>query len=236
MRLLPTVNASLNALSAALLLAGWIIDPAYRTATATSRLMARISGTVDLGSSVREGPHHLHGLRGRHLDAVPRLYLVYHYHAGSYPFPQGGLLRVVYLAILLSHTLLATASVPLIVMTVLRGWRGDLAGHTRFATITFPIWMYVASHRRRHLSDALPPAGAESDGRGDILTPVLLGDGGRQPAWLSYWNRRWEPGSHVSRVFLGTMSTACANRAESQFEIPESFSSGISNPESRIRI
>ncbi len=71
-------------------------------------------------------------------------YLLYHYHAGSVPFPQGGLLRVLYLAILLSHTVLATGSVPLIVMTVLRGWRGNLAGHTRIATLTFPIWLYVA--------------------------------------------------------------------------------------------
>ncbi len=36
-------------------------------------------------------------------------YLLYHFRAGSMAFAQGGILRVAYLTILLSHTLLATA-------------------------------------------------------------------------------------------------------------------------------
>ena len=145
-RILPTVNASLNALSAALLLAGWIMIRRYRLATGQT---GRSADSADFGPSIWDQP-----LVKAHIACMVSAvgtstlflvcYLVYHYYAGSYPFPQGGFLRVVYLSILLSHTLLATASVPLIVITVLRGWRGDLAGHTRFATITFPIWMYVA--------------------------------------------------------------------------------------------
>jgi uncharacterized membrane protein YozB (DUF420 family)/cytochrome oxidase Cu insertion factor (SCO1/SenC/PrrC family) len=145
-RILPTVNASLNALSGALLLAGWIMIRRYRLATAQP---ADQADGVDSAPSIWDHPMvkaHIACM----ISAVGTstlflvCYLVYHYRAGSYAFPQGGLLRVLYLAILLSHTLLATASVPLILITVLRGWRGDLAGHTRFATITFPIWMYVA--------------------------------------------------------------------------------------------
>ncbi len=142
-RLLPTVNASLNALSAALLLAGWILIRRYRIVTADRRRPDAPAG--------RSGNH---PLVKAHITCMVcavatstlflACYLVYHYHAGSVPFPQGGLLRVFYLSILLSHTVLATGSVPLIVMTVLRGWRGNLAGHTRIATVTFPIWLYVA--------------------------------------------------------------------------------------------
>ena len=145
-KILPTVNASLNALSGALLLAGWIMIRRYRLATAQP---ADQADGVDSAPSIWDHP-----LIKAHIACMISAvgtstlflvcYLVYHYRAGSYAFPQGGLLRVLYLAILLSHTLLATTSVPLILITVLRGWRRDLAGHTRFATITFPIWMYVA--------------------------------------------------------------------------------------------
>jgi protein SCO1 len=141
--ILPTVNASLNALSAALLLAGWVMIRRYRWATANP-----VDGG-DPSPSIWD-----HSLVKAHIACMVSAvctsavflvcYLVYHYFAGSYPFPQGGFLRVLYLSILLSHTLLATGSVPLIIITVLRGWRGDLGGHTRFATVTFPIWMYVA--------------------------------------------------------------------------------------------
>jgi uncharacterized membrane protein YozB (DUF420 family) len=71
-------------------------------------------------------------------------YLVYHYRAGSVPFPHGGILRPLYFTILLSHTVLATVSVPLILITVFRAWRGELARHCRIAPVTFPIWLYVA--------------------------------------------------------------------------------------------
>jgi protein SCO1 len=142
-RMLPTVNASLNALSAALLLAGWIMIRRYRLATAQP-----VDG-LDSAPSIWNHPlvkAHITCMVSAVCTSAVFLvcYLVYHYYAGSYPFPQGGLLRVLYLSILLSHTFLATGSVPLIIITVLRGWRGDLGGHTRFATVTFPIWMYVA--------------------------------------------------------------------------------------------
>ena len=71
-------------------------------------------------------------------------YLLYHFRAGSMAFSQGGVMRVAYLSILLSHTVLATASVPLILITVRRGWRGELDRHTTIASVTFPIWLYVA--------------------------------------------------------------------------------------------
>jgi putative membrane protein len=61
------------------------------------------------------------------------------------PYAHGGPSRVIYLSILLSHTLLATTSVPLILMTVRRGWRGRLDRHASIGSLTLPIWIYVAA-------------------------------------------------------------------------------------------
>ncbi len=33
---------------------------------------------------------------------------------------------------------------PLILATVRRGWRGELPRHVSIASLTFPIWLYVA--------------------------------------------------------------------------------------------
>ena len=142
-RILPSVNASLNALSGVLLLTGWILIRRYRRASACFILDPNRPPAIWNHPLVKA--HITCMVAAVGTSAVFLIcYLVYHYYAGSYAFPQGGLLRVLYLSILLSHTLLATGSVPLIIITVLRGWRGDLAGHTRFASMTFPIWMYVA--------------------------------------------------------------------------------------------
>ena len=145
---LPSVNASLNGLSACLLLAGWIMIRRYR---------ATVEGRIG-------GPDRRAGPSSRDLDRASRA-RAYRLHArGSSARPhcswsaissitsgpaacrsaQGGLMRVAYLSILLSHTVLATASVPLILITVRRGWRGELDRHTTIAGVTFPIWLYVA--------------------------------------------------------------------------------------------
>jgi protein SCO1 len=146
-RTLPSVNASLNALCAVLLMAGWImirhrqlIKPGtaawIETAEMGSRLLSQaavrahvvcmvlavLTSTLFLGS-----------------------YLVYHYHAGSVAFRNGGPLRLVYFTILLSHTVLATFGVvPLVVLTIARAVRRNFARHSRIAQITFPIWLYVS--------------------------------------------------------------------------------------------
>jgi uncharacterized membrane protein YozB (DUF420 family) len=71
-------------------------------------------------------------------------YLYYHNRAGSVPYSHGGTSRLIYLSILISHTLLATASVPLILLAVSRAWRGQLDRHVSIASVTLPIWIYVA--------------------------------------------------------------------------------------------
>jgi putative membrane protein len=58
-------------------------------------------------------------------------------------FPGEGLIRAVYLAILVSHTILATAVGPLVLVVLYRAFRGQFKQHRRLARITLPIWLYV---------------------------------------------------------------------------------------------
>lgn len=71
-------------------------------------------------------------------------YLYYHAHAGSTRFTAQGWIRPVYFLILITHTVLATAIVPLILTTLWRAWRGQFDRHRRLARWTWPLWMYVS--------------------------------------------------------------------------------------------
>lgn len=71
-------------------------------------------------------------------------YLIYHYQVGSVPFKGQGFVRSVYFTILISHTLLAAAVVPMALVTVRRALKGGFAAHRRIAAWTFPVWLYVS--------------------------------------------------------------------------------------------
>ena len=58
-------------------------------------------------------------------------------------FAGEGWIRVVYLAILISHTILAIAVGPMVLVTLRRALRGDFLRHRRLARITAPTWAYV---------------------------------------------------------------------------------------------
>lgn len=64
--------------------------------------------------------------------------------AGTTHFPGRGWIRPVYLAILLSHTVLAAAIAPLVLVTLARGLRADFPRHARLARWTLPVWLYVS--------------------------------------------------------------------------------------------
>jgi putative membrane protein len=120
--LLPAVNATLNATSGILLAIGYVLIKRRQiNAHRNAMLMAFASSTLFLIS-----------------------YVVYHLHIGSKAFPGTGPIRLVYFAILISHILLAIVILPLAIMTLTRGLRGDYARHKAIATKTFPIWMYVS--------------------------------------------------------------------------------------------
>jgi putative membrane protein len=58
-------------------------------------------------------------------------------------FAGEGLVRVFYLAILISHTILAILVGPFALVTLRRAFRGDFSKHRQIARITFPMWLYV---------------------------------------------------------------------------------------------
>lgn len=71
-------------------------------------------------------------------------YLYYHAHVGSVRFPGEGWVRPVYFALLISHTALAAAVVPLVLLSLTAALRGRFERHRRIARWTYPIWLYVS--------------------------------------------------------------------------------------------
>ncbi len=122
---LPAINALLNGACAALLLAGWwLVRRGRRDAHRNVMYAALATSAIFLSC-----------------------YLYYHFVVvrGSVPFQGVGRpVRVAYFTILLSHTLLAVAMVPLVVVTVAAAVRGRFERHTRWSKLTFPIWLYVS--------------------------------------------------------------------------------------------
>ena len=119
---LPTVNATLNAISGIFLLTGYVLIKRRQIqAHRNAMLGAFASSTLFLIS-----------------------YLIYHAQAGSRPFTGQGAIRYVYFAILISHVVLAAVILPMAISTLARGLRGRYAEHKRIARKTFPAWMYVS--------------------------------------------------------------------------------------------
>lgn len=119
---LPAVNATLNALATVLLVVGWLLIKTRReTAHKITMCSAFAVSIVFLAC-----------------------YLVYHYHVGSVRFTGPSGVRAVYLAILVSHIVLA-ATVPfLATITIYLGLSDRRARHRQFARWTLPIWLYVS--------------------------------------------------------------------------------------------
>jgi uncharacterized membrane protein YozB (DUF420 family) len=119
---LPSVNATLNATSAVLLVVGYYhIRQGHQQAHRTCMLAAFLISVLFLIS-----------------------YLIYHFHAGTTRFTGQGWIRPVYFALLLSHTILA-ALVPFLgVLTLSRALRQQFDRHRAIARWTLPIWLYVS--------------------------------------------------------------------------------------------
>src|SRR5215510_11110437 len=71
-------------------------------------------------------------------------YLIYHYRVGHVAFQGQGWIRPVYFAILISHTILAVAIVPMILLTLRRAWLQRFDKHKLIARWTLPLWIYVS--------------------------------------------------------------------------------------------
>ena len=122
MSVLPTLNACLNATAAAAILTGVLAIRRRHVAVHRAAMLTAFAVSTAFLVS----------------------YLVYHYQTGSRRFEGPGWLRAVYLAILLTHTVLAVAIVPLVVTTLYRALTRQFARHARLARWTFPFWLYVS--------------------------------------------------------------------------------------------
>jgi putative membrane protein len=120
---LPGLNASLNGASALLLSAGYYFIRQRHVRQHRFCMVAAFS-----------------------LSAAFLLsYVVYHAVAGSTRFTGPDWLRPIYLTILVSHIILATLVIPLVLTTLYRAWWGKFVDHRRLARWTFPIWLYVSA-------------------------------------------------------------------------------------------
>jgi putative membrane protein len=59
-------------------------------------------------------------------------------------FPGEGAIRVVYFAVLVSHTIVAVLVAPFAFVTLRRAFAGRFALHRQVARITLPMWTYTA--------------------------------------------------------------------------------------------
>jgi putative membrane protein len=125
---LPHLNALLNTTSGLFLIAGYIfIRRRQIRAHRASMIAAFVASSVFLVSYVL-----YHSL------------LAYYLGQGPTKFRGEGFIRPVYFVILITHTILAIAIVPFIIVTLRRGLKRQDARHKRIARWTLPLWLYVS--------------------------------------------------------------------------------------------
>lgn len=72
-------------------------------------------------------------------------YVAFHLTTESTKFGGEGWIRSVYFIILISHILLSTGIIPLVLFTYVRGLGMQVEKHRKIAKITWPIWLYVTA-------------------------------------------------------------------------------------------
>ncbi|OGX29683.1 MAG: hypothetical protein A3B78_02430 [Omnitrophica WOR_2 bacterium RIFCSPHIGHO2_02_FULL_67_20] len=118
----PAFNASLNAASALLLTLGFVSIRRRRPREHAALMLTACA--VSLAFLVS--------------------YLAYHARVGSVRFAGAGWIRPVYFAVLLSHTVLAVAVVPLVARALVLAFQKRLDAHRALARWTLPLWLYVS--------------------------------------------------------------------------------------------
>jgi uncharacterized membrane protein YozB (DUF420 family) len=119
---LPTFNAILNGISTIFLLLGYIqIKKQHRENHQKFMIAALISSALFLIT-----------------------YVIYHYTAGSVPYPYHDWTRPIYFIILIPHIILAAVMVPFILAAVYYAFRKQFDKHTRITRWIWPVWMFVS--------------------------------------------------------------------------------------------
>ena len=116
---LPPIYASINALTAVLLIAAVI--------------------------AIKKGNKKLHEQLNTFAIICSLLFLLmyigYHMTSNSTEFGGEGTIKYVYYFILITHIMLSIIIIPFVLLTYMRG---NFAEHKKIAKITFPMWLYVA--------------------------------------------------------------------------------------------
>jgi putative membrane protein len=121
---LPPIEATLNGISTVLITAGFLfIKRGNMRAHRACMLTAAVTSALFLV-----------------------FYVIYHTltHGRPAPFGGTGTIRVIYLAILLTHIPLAGLIAFLVPRTFIFALKGNFERHRAWARITFPIWYYVS--------------------------------------------------------------------------------------------
>jgi uncharacterized membrane protein YozB (DUF420 family) len=119
---LPTVNASLNFVSAVLLMFGYIKIKQGKRATHKKIMLSALVSSL----------------------AFLTTYLIYHSIVGSVPYQHQDWTRPIYFAILIPHVILAGLMVPFIVAAVWFALHDNYEKHKRLVHWVWPVWMFVS--------------------------------------------------------------------------------------------
>lgn len=120
---LPGLNALLNSASAVLLFCGYVCIRLRRILLHKICMLSAVTCSAAFLIS----------------------YITFHAEAGVVRFAgQGTILRPVYFTILFTHTVLAAAIVPLVIVTLTFALRARFTRHKAVARWTLPIWLYVS--------------------------------------------------------------------------------------------
>lgn len=119
---LPPIYASINGLTAILLIAAVI--------------------------SIKNGNKKLHELLNTIAIACSLafllMYIAYHMTSDSTQFGGEGAIKYIYYFILLTHIILSVVVIPFVLTTFMRAKLGNFPQHKKIAKVTFPLWLYVA--------------------------------------------------------------------------------------------
>lgn len=119
---MPAVNAGFNALSASLLVAGYV--------------------------AIRRGARAVHQRLMVSAFASSALFLVgyvaYHYVHGDTKFVGTGPIRSLYFIVLISHVLLSMGVVPMALAAFYFAFKKRFAAHKKVTRVLLPVWLYVS--------------------------------------------------------------------------------------------
>ena len=118
----PALIASLNGISAVLLLAGRYLIARGRMAAHRACMIAAVIASA----------------------LFLFCYVYFHVHVGDILFLGQGVWRTIYFVVLIPHVTLAIVIVPMVIITLSRGLRGRYDRHRAIARWTWPLWMYVS--------------------------------------------------------------------------------------------